>query len=464
MWKKLQEFDTHISNNTIEPEMITEIYQSLKENGHTLDERQQSRNQLDAYFKEYRNLIRSSHTDLPSKCRLLHLIELRAGKWHMKPEIADFYEQKLKRLQVSHPDTLERCDDNGNEKEIAPFGCDTRKSSTQSADRLVTGSGSKSSGKALIKEDLLIRNSDSGKVMGIRGRRVKMIEEFSDTVISFQRVGPSQKERLLQISAPCQENIDRAKQLITETILRNTSPSEVPESNETTVIMPNITSDKQQVEGKRLNRHSIGTRLQRSSSMGHALVSHHQSEHLIHENVYTGNSTHVLRVSANTELLLSEAVQALRSHFDVKRSMRRYLPDFEFDESFSSDESENLEEADQNRKGEEIDCDSGDFTQIPAAAHRAIDSIVATSDVSSSCDDDDDEEEEEEKAGKLDDEDVKKWKERTRNGTTSDSIHCDSIISYDKDFLIHCSGSPLSQAKPENYELMRRNLSDIVKE
>ena len=34
---------------------------------------------------------------------------------------------------------------------------------------------------------VVIRNADSGKVMGLKGRRVHMIEELTETVISFQR-------------------------------------------------------------------------------------------------------------------------------------------------------------------------------------------------------------------------------------------------------------------------------------
>ncbi|KAJ9593087.1 hypothetical protein L9F63_027671, partial [Diploptera punctata] len=42
-------------------------------------------------------------------------------------------------------------------------------------------------GKNYCKDEVVIRNSDSGKVMGIKGRRVHMIEELSETIISFQR-------------------------------------------------------------------------------------------------------------------------------------------------------------------------------------------------------------------------------------------------------------------------------------
>ena len=36
--------------------------------------------------------------------------------------------------------------------------------------------------------------------MGLRGRRVHMIEEMTEAVISFQRVVPGARERLVQIT------------------------------------------------------------------------------------------------------------------------------------------------------------------------------------------------------------------------------------------------------------------------
>jgi len=60
--------------------------------------------------------------------------------------------------------------------------------------------------------------------MGLKGRRVHMIEELTETIISFQRVVPGARERLVQITGPAQENILQAKGLIEETIRRNQSP------------------------------------------------------------------------------------------------------------------------------------------------------------------------------------------------------------------------------------------------
>jgi len=79
-------------------------------------------------------------------------------------------------------------------------------------------------GKNYCKDEVVIRNQDSGKVMGIKGRRVHMIEELSETIISFQRVAPGARERMVQITGPTDENIAQARQLIEDTIRRNASP------------------------------------------------------------------------------------------------------------------------------------------------------------------------------------------------------------------------------------------------
>lgn len=79
-------------------------------------------------------------------------------------------------------------------------------------------------GKNYFKDEVVIRNADSGKVMGLKGRRVHMIEELTETVISFQRVVPGARERLVQITGPNLDNILQGKSLIEDTIRRNQSP------------------------------------------------------------------------------------------------------------------------------------------------------------------------------------------------------------------------------------------------
>lgn len=64
-------------------------------------------------------------------------------------------------------------------------------------------------------------------VMGVKGRRVAVVEELSKTVISFQKVDSKCKDRTLTITGCNQESIDCAKRLIEQTIRRNVSPNRV---------------------------------------------------------------------------------------------------------------------------------------------------------------------------------------------------------------------------------------------
>uniref|UniRef100_A0A5S6QFJ4 KH domain-containing protein n=1 Tax=Trichuris muris TaxID=70415 RepID=A0A5S6QFJ4_TRIMR len=89
----------------------------------------------------------------------------------------------------------------------------------------------KSSSKTVCRAEIVIRNADSGKVMGVKGRRVAVIEEMSNTIVSFQKVTPNMKDRMITINGPSQEAIEMAKKLIEETIRRNVSPDRVKNGN-----------------------------------------------------------------------------------------------------------------------------------------------------------------------------------------------------------------------------------------
>uniref|UniRef100_A0A1I7U1E6 KH domain-containing protein n=1 Tax=Caenorhabditis tropicalis TaxID=1561998 RepID=A0A1I7U1E6_9PELO len=75
-----------------------------------------------------------------------------------------------------------------------------------------------------LRHEMIIRNSDSGKIMGVKGRRVAAVEQLTATVISFQKVDAKSKERTLTITASTMEDIERAKDMIIDTIRRNMSP------------------------------------------------------------------------------------------------------------------------------------------------------------------------------------------------------------------------------------------------
>ncbi|CAJ0571253.1 unnamed protein product, partial [Mesorhabditis spiculigera] len=75
-----------------------------------------------------------------------------------------------------------------------------------------------------LRHEMVIRNADSGKIMGVKGRRVALVEQITNTVISFQKVDPKARERTLTITASTTDAIEHAKQLVEDTIRRNTSP------------------------------------------------------------------------------------------------------------------------------------------------------------------------------------------------------------------------------------------------
>jgi len=85
----------------------------------------------------------------------------------------------------------------------------------------------------ILRVEMLIRNMDSGKIMGVRGRRVSAVEQMTNTIISFEQVPAGQPHRTLTINGGTKEEIDHARRLIAQTIERNASP--IPEWMENAV-------------------------------------------------------------------------------------------------------------------------------------------------------------------------------------------------------------------------------------
>ncbi|KAI6207379.1 KH domain-containing protein [Aphelenchoides besseyi] len=87
-----------------------------------------------------------------------------------------------------------------------------------------------------LREEITIKNADSGKIMGVKGRRVAVVEELSQTVISFQKVDANSRYRTLAITGSTHESIQFAKRLIDETIKRNVSPNRLELNEDMTQI------------------------------------------------------------------------------------------------------------------------------------------------------------------------------------------------------------------------------------
>ncbi|XP_011496495.1 PREDICTED: uncharacterized protein LOC105361091 [Ceratosolen solmsi marchali] len=186
------------------------------------------KDQLDRAFIAIRNGSQDERLDMTTRVHLLELIELRAKQWHHNESMNAYYSQKFSNLDNQNdlltPDTPTNL--------LTPSLI--AMNSVTSPPLLGPGEVIKNSGKFAkptripgknyCKDEVVIRNSDSGKVMGIKGRRVHMIEELSETIISFQRVNPGAKERLVQITGTSEDKIYYAKDLIKDTIQRNASP------------------------------------------------------------------------------------------------------------------------------------------------------------------------------------------------------------------------------------------------
>jgi len=205
------------------------------------------KDQLDQAFICLRNASQDDKLDKPSRLHLLEIVELRAGQWNSQDsDSVAYYQRKLSEVeeyQGADMGTNNIHTVNSPHSSVLSGVAQQQSGATSPPPitpppmllpgEVIKSSGKYSSqgglakipGKNFFKEEVVIRNTDSGKVMGIKGRRVHLIEEISDTVISFQRVSPGAKERLVQITGASEDNIDRARQLMEETIMRNASPT-----------------------------------------------------------------------------------------------------------------------------------------------------------------------------------------------------------------------------------------------
>nr|CAD7445179.1 unnamed protein product [Timema bartmani] len=188
--------------------------------------------QLDRAFLSFRNGSRDEHLDVASRLHLLEVIELRTRNWSSCEDTNNYYKQHIVEQELL-PLTDMAALLSMSPTMLGPVASPTTpQPPLLSPGEIIKTSGkfgkpTKIPGKNYCKDEVVIRNSDSGKVMGIKGRRVHMIEELSETIISFQRVLPGAKERLVQITGPSEGRINDAKLLIEDTIRRNASPVRV---------------------------------------------------------------------------------------------------------------------------------------------------------------------------------------------------------------------------------------------
>ncbi|XP_057377278.1 eukaryotic translation initiation factor 4E-binding protein Mextli-like isoform X2 [Daphnia carinata] len=226
----MENFNELVQSNSTEKDLrsaVLTLCVNLKHFGAQLE--MNYKDQLDRVFIHLRNAGRDDSLDKISRLYLLEVVELRASRWAAQEQVSNYYQSKLNELATGITEISSNAGQTTGQNELSPpvsplpllLPGEVVKSSGKYT---VNNVGSVSPAKHAIKDEVVIRNADSGKVMGIKGRRVHLIEEISDTVISFQRVNPGASERLVQITGAAPDNIEKARQLIEQTIQRNASP------------------------------------------------------------------------------------------------------------------------------------------------------------------------------------------------------------------------------------------------
>lgn len=217
--------ETFVDQNNLSPLAISTLCSNLKVFGSQLEA--SHKETLDRAFVHLRNIGRDDKLDKISRLHILEAIELRAGRWAPHDHTSNYYQTKLNELE----EYLE-----GNNTTSASSG-QTGPQVTPPLDtpqllpgEVVKFSGkypqlTKIPGKNFFKDEVIIRNSDSGKV------------------------NPGANERLVQITGSGEDNIEKAKQLIEQTILRNASPVR-SESTSKQTTNENNDNDSEQTEPK----------------------------------------------------------------------------------------------------------------------------------------------------------------------------------------------------------------------
>ncbi|XP_021703996.1 eukaryotic translation initiation factor 4E-binding protein Mextli isoform X2 [Aedes aegypti] len=159
-----------------------------------------SKDTLDRAFVIFRNASQDERLNIMTRLNLLELIELRAKSWQVSDGTNTYYKHKATNVEpdaMGDPSLLS----------TSPPGLSLGQQviPSLSPGELIRTSGkfpkpTKIPGKTYSKDEIVIRNADSGKV------------------------NPGAKERLVQITGPNEEKINYAKQLIEDTIRRNASP------------------------------------------------------------------------------------------------------------------------------------------------------------------------------------------------------------------------------------------------
>lgn len=235
-----------LSNGCNDQEGMTLLLSNLRMLGPQLE--MFSKDTLDRAFVTFRNASQDERLNIMTRLNLLELIELRAKSWQISDGVNSYYKHKATNVEPETTNLANTLNDMSL-LSTSPPGNNTL---GQTSNSLLLGPGevirtsgkfpkpTKIPGKNYSKDEVVIRNADSGKV------------------------NPGAKERLVQITGPSEEKINYAKQLIEETIRRNASPVRLEASQGGSC--SSLASSASDETAPRTNRHSVGAMITSGSS------------------------------------------------------------------------------------------------------------------------------------------------------------------------------------------------------
>ncbi|CRK94185.1 CLUMA_CG007700, isoform A [Clunio marinus] len=240
-----------LSQGDVSLDLFNKMFSSLSLHGPQLEI--YSKEILDRCFIVYRNASQDDRLKISIRLNLLNLIELRANSWQLSDGLNTYYKQKAA--------TNVEPDNDMNMLGTSPsinMGM-TLIGQALAPGEIVKNSGkfakpTKIPGKNYSKDEIIIRNADSGKV------------------------NPGAKERLVQITGPSEESINYAKLLIEDTIKRNASP--IREASQEGSCSSLASSDDQQVTVLPRTRMAMQQHINVQLPMGNKLTrsnSHHNN-------------------------------------------------------------------------------------------------------------------------------------------------------------------------------------------
>jgi len=271
---------------------IIRLNSALKQHGSQLEHLH--RNLLDKAQISLRNACKDTNLSITARLHILEIIELRSMKWAQSESTRSFYAQKIssmlpksdetdssKQLQLNvnaptfQPSTNIPTSNGGNIlNQLLPH----QNVSVVPSGEVMVGSGKYSGptqphGKSYYKDEIYIRNADSGKV------------------------APGSLDRLVQITGSASENVAQAKNLVHDTIRRNQSP------------LPDTFGDHNEDGGR-----GGGTGNRQNPQRQFSLESFSSQKNEFKFSVKVANEGIVMLSSSNLDLVKSAKI-ALEEHF-----------------------------------------------------------------------------------------------------------------------------------------------------